>query len=65
MQVFAVKGMTCGHCVKAVTDAIQGADAQAKVDVELATGKVSVDSQLTAQELSALIQREGYSVSAS
>ena len=30
MQVFNVQGMTCGHCVKAVTRAVQEQDAAAK-----------------------------------
>ena len=30
-QVFEVQGMTCGHCERAVTNAIQGVDAQAQI----------------------------------
>ncbi|MER2297366.1 heavy-metal-associated domain-containing protein [Pseudomonas promysalinigenes] len=60
MQVFNVQGMTCGHCVKAVTQAVQALDAQAKVDVDLAGKKVNVQSTLTAEQVLAAIREEGY-----
>ena len=44
MQVFNVQGMTCGHCVKAVTRAVQEQDAAAKVEVDLAARQVRVQS---------------------
>ena len=36
MQSFKVTGMTCAHCVRAVTDAVRGVDAAADVKVDLA-----------------------------
>ncbi|MFI7855369.1 heavy-metal-associated domain-containing protein [Pseudomonas promysalinigenes] len=60
MQVFNVQGMTCGHCVKAVTQAVQALDAQAKVDVDLAGKTVNVQSSLTAEQVLAAIREEGY-----
>ena len=39
---FLVENMTCGHCVKAVTQAITSADAAAQVDVDLASKSVVV-----------------------
>ncbi|MHA7114513.1 MULTISPECIES: heavy-metal-associated domain-containing protein [Pseudomonas] len=60
MQVFNVQGMTCGHCVKAVTQAVQALDAQAKVDVDLAGKTVNVQSTLTAEQVLAAIREEGY-----
>lgn len=60
MQEFKVQGMTCGHCVRAVTSAITEADPEARVEVELAGGRVAVDSTLTAQTLIELIEGEGY-----
>jgi copper chaperone len=36
MQVFSVEGMTCGHCVRAVTDAVRNQDPAASVNVNLA-----------------------------
>ncbi len=60
MQVFNVQGMTCGHCVKAVTAAVQARDPAAEVKVDLAARQVSVTSLLAAQQILELIREEGY-----
>ncbi|MDZ5604437.1 cation transporter [Pseudomonas sp. RP23018S] len=60
MQVFNVQGMTCGHCVKAVTAAVQARDPAAEVTVDLAARQVSVTSPLAAQQILELIREEGY-----
>ncbi|TDV51217.1 copper chaperone [Pseudomonas graminis] len=60
MQVFKVQGMTCAHCVRAVTSAIQGQDPTAQVQVDLANGEVKVQSQLEAEQIVELIEEEGY-----
>lgn len=60
MQLFNVQGMTCGHCVKAVTSAIQGEDPAALIEVDLPAGQVKVDSALSAQRIIELIAEEGY-----
>lgn len=60
MQVFNVQGMTCAHCVRAVTNAIQSEDPAAQVQVDLAKGEVKVQSQLGAEQVMGLIQEEGY-----
>ena len=36
--------MTCGHCVKTVTAAVQRLDPQAQVSTDLATHQVRVDT---------------------
>ena len=61
MQVFNVQGMTCGHCVRAVTNAIKGEDPSAEVQVDLGKGEVTVQSQLAADHIIGLIVEEGYS----
>ena len=63
-QVFQVQGMSCGHCVGAVTQAIKAVDPQAEVKVDLASGKVEVQSQQPAAALAAAIREEGYTVAA-
>lgn len=62
MQVFNVEGMTCGHCVRAVTQAVQSQDADAKVTVDLAARQVSVQSKLERDDIAGLIREEGYTV---
>ncbi|ENA35943.1 MULTISPECIES: heavy-metal-associated domain-containing protein [Pseudomonas] len=61
MHTFNVQGMSCGHCVKAVTQAITALDASARVDVDLPTGKVTVDSREAPEPLLEAIREEGYS----
>ena len=62
MQVFTVEGMSCGHCVKAVTQAIQSKDPAASVRVDLAAKEVVVESALSAEQVIAAISEEGYAI---
>lgn len=64
MSTFDVKGMTCGHCVKAVTNAVREVDAQAKVEVDLAGGTVQVDSTMPAAAIEQAIVQAGYEAKA-
>jgi copper chaperone len=59
-----VAGMTCGHCAKAVTSAIQAKDPAAKVEVMLAEGLVRAETTLPRAEIAAAIAEEGYQVAA-
>ncbi len=61
MQSFDVKGMTCSHCVTAVTDSIQYVDPEAKVAVDLDKGKVVVTDDTAPQDvILEAIEKEGY-----
>ncbi|KAF2392597.1 heavy-metal-associated domain-containing protein [Pseudomonas frederiksbergensis] len=60
MQVFNVQGMSCGHCVKAITQALQARDPAASVRVDLAAKEVGVESALTPEQVIAAITEEGY-----
>ncbi|MGW8464580.1 cation transporter [Pseudomonas sp. CLCA07] len=60
MQVFNVQGMSCGHCVKAITQALQAKDPAASVRVDLAAKEVGVESALTVEQVIAAITEEGY-----
>lgn len=60
MQQFKVSGMSCGHCVRAITQAIQMLDQAAKVEVDLAAGLVRVNGSLNAEQIQAAIREEGY-----
>ena len=62
MQAFKVGGMTCGHCVQAVTEAVHGIDPGTKVDVDLAAGSVTTDSALPPDRLADAIREAGYTV---
>jgi copper chaperone len=62
MQLFTVTGMTCGHCVRAVSTAIARRDPAAAVRVDLTNGRVEIDSDAPRADLAAAIVEEGYAV---
>ncbi|WP_085667771.1 MULTISPECIES: heavy-metal-associated domain-containing protein [unclassified Pseudomonas] len=62
MQVFTVEGMSCGHCVRAVTQAVQSKDPAASVRVDLAAKEVGVESALSAEQVIEAISEEGYAI---
>jgi copper chaperone len=58
-----VEGMSCGHCVNAVENAIKQAGAAGSVD--LASGTVTVEydeSKVTLEQLKNAIEDQGYDV---
>ena len=63
-QQFQVQGMSCGHCVKAVTQAVQSVDPAAEVKVDLASGQVEVQSAGDHAAIARAIEEEGYRVAA-
>ena len=61
-HTFSVTGMTCGHCEKAVTQAVKQLDPQADVKIDRAANKVEVDSSQARDLLAKAIAEEGYAV---
>lgn len=61
-QNFNVQGMTCGHCERAVTQAIKTLDPQAEVKIDRPSGKVEVQSSQSREALAHAIAEEGYQV---
>ncbi len=61
-QRFQVSGMSCGHCVRAVTEAVQEVDPGAAVQVDLAQHAVVVHSSAERARLGAAIADAGYEV---
>ena len=59
-----VSGMTCGGCFNAVTRAIQAEDPQAKVQADLATQVVQLETSLSKEQAAQLITDAGFPVSA-
>lgn len=62
--VLNVQGMTCGHCERAVTQAVQQLDAAAQVRVDRARNQVTVESTQPQEKIAAAIAAEGYQVTA-
>ena len=63
-QTFTVTGMTCGHCEKAVTNAIHTIDPTAQVTIDRAANQVEVVSNQPRNALAQAIVQEGYAVAA-
>jgi copper chaperone len=57
-----VQKMTCGHCVRAVTQAVQGVAPGAQVDVDLAQQTVRVQGATDVAAVTKAIEDEGYTV---
>jgi copper chaperone len=60
-QTFQVSGMTCDHCVHAVTEELQALPGVTTVEVDLAAGTATVDSTrtLTDDEVSDALDEAG------
>jgi copper chaperone len=61
---YAVVGMTCGHCVNAVTEEVSRLPGVTGVDVDLASGGVTVTSEAPVDEsaVRAAVEEAGYEV---
>lgn len=62
MFTLKVSGMTCGGCINAVTRAVQSQDPQAKVQADLATQTVNLETSLSPEQASQLITDAGFPV---
>lgn len=62
MMQFKVEGMSCNHCVGAITRAVQQVDPGATVSADIAGQSVSVESQADAQAVRSAIESAGYAV---
>lgn len=62
MLRFEVNGIGCGACVRKITAAISNVDDEAVVEVDVASGRVSVHSELEAREIRRAIEDAGYAV---
>lgn len=61
MTEFLVEGMSCSHCVDAVTQAVHSLDPAAIVDVDLGSKHVRIDSAVDRFLLSQALVDAGYS----
>jgi copper chaperone len=66
VESFNVVGMTCGHCVAAVTSEVSKLDGVTKVDVDLTAGVVTVESDqpVDPNAFAAAIDEAGFAVAA-
>ena len=64
---WTVQGMTCSHCVSAVTEEVTAIPGVTGVDVDLTTGLVTVTSEadLARDDVAAAVDEAGYTLAAS
>ncbi|WP_346619123.1 heavy-metal-associated domain-containing protein [Blastococcus montanus] len=62
---YTVAGMTCGHCVNSVTEEVSQVPGVTDVEVDLATGGLTVTSEQPVDETAvrAAVEEAGYEVS--
>jgi copper chaperone CopZ len=62
---YTVTGMTCGHCVTAVTEEVTQLPGVTGVEVDLSTGGLTVTSEQPVDETAvrAAVEEAGYEVS--
>jgi copper chaperone len=57
---FQIPNMTCGHCVRAITEAVHAADPAAQVTADLPQHQVQVQTQLPRERVAAQLVQAGY-----
>jgi copper chaperone len=57
---YKVSGMTCGGCVRSVTNAITARDGSARVEVDLPAGIVSVEGDLSEDAVKDAVEGAGF-----
>lgn len=60
MIELTLPNMTCGHCVRTVTETVQRVDRDAKVEIDLPTHRVRIESQQAPKAFAAALVEEGY-----
>jgi copper chaperone len=60
MPTFRVPDMTCGGCVRAITNAVKEADPAATVAAELETHLLRIDSAKPAEALADVLREAGF-----
>ncbi|WP_084964411.1 heavy-metal-associated domain-containing protein [Thermoactinospora rubra] len=61
---YTVKGMTCGHCVSSVKEEVGEVPGVTGVEVDLASGLLTVDSDgpIDPAKIAAAVEEAGYEV---
>ena len=59
---YTVKGMTCEHCVASVREEVSAIAGVTAVDVDLASGRLTVTGEATPEDVAAAVDEAGYEV---
>lgn len=61
MHSFLIPDMTCGHCAGVIKTTLLNTDEQARLEIDLTTHVLKVDSQLGITQILVLLEEAGYS----
>ena len=64
MIEFSIPAISCGHCARAVTQAVHEVDPQAEVRVDVSAKQVQVQTQATRSAVAAALTEAGYAPAA-
>lgn len=62
MKKVLIEGMSCGHCVRHVKEALEELKGVSKVEVDLASKTATFEGDVTDAEIKAAIEDAGYDV---
>lgn len=62
MHEVKVSGLTCGGCVKSLSNALKAIDSKLEVDVDLNTQMVRIKSEKSQEEIALTIEEAGFKV---
>ena len=60
MLVLKIPSMSCGHCVKTVTETVKAIDPHARVDIDLASKTAKIDTVADAVKVTSALAEAGY-----
>jgi copper chaperone CopZ len=60
MHDLKIEDMTCGHCVSTVTQTVKSIDPNAKIEIDLASKRVRIDSTQSLETLREVLSEAGY-----
>jgi len=60
---YTVTGMTCGHCVSSVTEEVTAVPGVTGVQVDLESGRLTVEGTVDESAVQAAVEEAGYALS--
>ncbi|HEU5437160.1 MAG TPA: heavy-metal-associated domain-containing protein [Telluria sp.] len=60
MLTLQIPAISCGHCARAITEAVQELDPAARVEVDIDRKRAAIDSSAATAAILARLDEEGY-----
>lgn len=62
LKTFTIQGMTCDHCKNSVTEEVREVAGVESIEVDVATGRLSVTGDVSDDDVKAAVEEAGYKV---